>query len=233
MGKVFLKVLPISLLAASAFFTFGGALGITAGWATKIGGFVSKLGITGKLGNVLSGAIVQAGRGALIGGITGAVTGQGLMKGATAGAAIGAVTGGITGFLQTPAIAGAQEGAKKTGSALMGSAGAEAAEVGLSGELLNTSVSGGAVPTEVIASAAPSASTGFERVFEKVIGSGGIGPLIQGIGGGLARGAETKAMQAENEKRRGSYDIDYEKAQRSEPLFRRYGNRLLINAFGA
>ena len=121
-GKVLKKVLPIALLAASAFFTFGGALGITAGWATKIGGFVSKLGITGKLGNVLSGAIVHAGRGALIGGITGGATGQGFMKGATAGAAIGAITGGVTGFMKAPVTAGAQaaKGGVQESKALMG-----------------------------------------------------------------------------------------------------------------
>ena len=87
--------------------------------------------------------------------------------------------------------------------------------------------------TDVLTGAAPEvASTGFERVFEKVIGSGGIGPLIQGIGGGLARGAQAKAQQSERDQRRESYDIDYEDIQRPEPLFRRYGNRLLVNAFG-
>ena len=49
------KVAPIALLAAASFFTFGAALGITAGWGTIVSGAMSKVGLSGTLANVVGG----------------------------------------------------------------------------------------------------------------------------------------------------------------------------------
>ena len=91
------KVAPIALLAAAAFFTFGAALGITAGWGAIVSGAMAKVGLSGALANVVGGAVAQAGYGALAGGAMGAVTGKGLLKGAQQGALAGAITGGVAG----------------------------------------------------------------------------------------------------------------------------------------
>ena len=192
-AKNWKKVAPIALLAASAFFTFGASLGLTAGWSAKVGTLVSKLGITGKIGNILSGAIVQAGRGALMGGITGAVTGQGFMRGAAAGAAIGAVTGGVTGGFQPTG-----------GTDLL----TNRANIGDVTKAVNPGM--GQAGTPILApDASRSLASSFGSVWDKVVGSGGIGPIIQGVGAGLARGAEQKAITKRDDDRRDSYNIEY------------------------
>ena len=60
----------LALLGATAFFTFGAALGggLTGQWGAKVSSLVSKMGLGGKLGNIVAGAITQAGTGALVGG---------------------------------------------------------------------------------------------------------------------------------------------------------------------
>ena len=215
MKKNWKKVLPIALLAASAFFTFGASLGLTAGWASKVGALVSKIGLQGKMANVLAGAITQAGYGAAVGGVTGALTGQGFMKGASAGAAIGAVTGGVTGaFRPTMPTAGAPGQPGAGSSPLM--AGAEATTASDSTILAQ----GGAVAQQ---------ST-FGRVWNGVVGSGGIGPIVQGVGAGLARGVEQRRQRSDDDDRQQSYDVEYRPVK---PLFERAGNRITVPSLGS
>ena len=214
-----------ALLAASAFFTFGAALGLTAGWASKVGLLVSKLGIGGKMAGIMSAAIVQAGQGAMIGGVTGALTGQGFMKGAAAGAAVGAVTGGVTGAFSpvAPGLPGGQPGTAVTGV------------TGQAGNPIGSAVTpGGVLPSTSLGTlayeAVPKASA-FGSVWEKVIGSGGIGPIIQGVGAGLARGTDQKAITKRYDERRDSYDLDYTPIQ---PMFKTPSSTILAQgSFGA
>lgn len=98
--KVLVKVAPIALLAGAAIFTGGAALGLApfaGGWGAAAAGFASNLGLTGTLGSVVTGAVTQAGYGALIGGGLSAATGGSFIKGAQLGALTGTVTGGLTG----------------------------------------------------------------------------------------------------------------------------------------
>ena len=212
-----------ALLAASAFFTFGASLGITGSWAAKIGTLVSKLGISGKMAGIMSSAIVQAGQGAWIGGITGAVTGQGFMRGAAAGAAVGAVTGGVTGAFRpvAPGLPGGEPGISPTGGP--GTAGNPIGSAG---------TPGGGLPSRPLGTLAyesvPKVSA-FSSVWGKVMGSGGIGPIIQGVGSGLARGAEQRSIDKRHEERRDSYNVDYTPVK---PMFRMSGGKILAESFG-
>lgn len=107
-GKVFSTVGNAATRVASSVLGVGAATQ-TAAVATGAGsmasgglnGFLSNLTGGGVLGNVVSGAIKQAGYGALLGGIVGAVTGQGFGKGALMGAAGGALTGGLMAGMRT------------------------------------------------------------------------------------------------------------------------------------
>ena len=217
-GGFLKKVAPIALLAASAFFTFGAALGLTAGWASKVGLLVSKLGVGGKMAGIMSSAIVQAGQGAMLGGVTGALTGQGFMKGVSAGAAVGAVTGGVTGAFRpvAPGLPGGQPGTA-AGAAGPGSAGHP--------------IGSAATPAGMYSHTAPMAvaqqPSAFGSVWEKVIGAGGIGPIIQGVGAGLARGAEQKAMTDRDDKIRDSYSVDYKPIK---PIFTKSGSSILASS---
>ena len=219
------KVAIIGLVAATAFFTFGSSLGLTAGWAAKIGGLVSKLGITGKMGNIVAGAIVQAGRGALVGGALGAVTGQGFYKGAGLGALTGAALGGVAGAFQPVLASGASTLSNTaSGAATPGvGAGGTIPAGQLAGEVLQTSA-----PSSLSSSfsaAAPSLS--FGGVWDKVIGSGGLGPIIQGIGGGISQGLQSRSGEQRDKEVRESYNIDYGKPQ--APMFKRVGEKLMLN----
>ena len=215
------KVLPIALLAASAFFTFGISLGaINGAWSAKVGTLVSKLGITGKIGNILSGAIVQAGRGALLGGLTGTVTGQGFVRGAAAGAAIGAVTGGVTGAIRP--VAPGLPGGQPAGAAGPGSAGNPIGSANAPGGVLPSTALG------TLAEAAPRPSA-FGSVWEKVIGSGGLGPIIQGVGAGIGRGLDQKARDKRDDERRDSYNIEYKPIA---PMFSNESGRILATRVG-
>ena len=213
-GGFLKKVAPLALLAASAFFTFGAALGLTVGWASKVGLLVSKLGISGKMAGVISGAIVQAGQGAMLGGVTGALTGQGFMKGAAAGAAVGAVTGGVTGAFRP--VAHGLTGGPKPSTA--------------SGTFTGPGSAGNPIGSAVApAGVAPTTQLGFGSVWEKVIGSGGIGPILQGVGAGVGRGLEQRSINKRDEERRNSYDIDYKPITQ---IFRQSGSRILADSFG-
>ena len=171
------------------------------------------------MAGIMSGAIVQAGQGAMIGGVAGALTGQGFMKGAAAGAAIGAVTGGVTGGFRSvaPGLQGGQPAAAGPGSA-------------------GNPVGSAATPASALAStpigplaATPSRASAFGSVWKNVVGSGGIGPIVQGVGAGLARGAEQKAIEKRHDERRKSYDVDYTPITQ---IFRRSGSKILMDSYG-
>lgn len=124
--KVVKKVLPIILAAAAIYFTAGAALGVAGtagGWGAAASSLTSQMGATGMLGNVLTGAITQAGYGAAVGAGLSAVTGGDPLKGAQRGALTGAITGGVMGGvgLGTDPLAGIGEQAPTSfdpGSAL-------------------------------------------------------------------------------------------------------------------
>ena len=217
------KVALTALLAASAFFTFGAALGLTAGWASKVGLLVSKLGVSGKMAGIMSSAIVQAGQGAMLGGVTGTLTGQGFMKGAAAGAVLGAVSGGVTGAIR-PVASGLPGGQPGTAAAGTGTAGNPIGSAVTPGGTLPSA------PLGTLAHAVAPKASAFGSVWEKVIGSGGIGPIIQGVGAGLARGADQKAITKRDDERRDSYDLDYTPIK---PMFRSPSSTILSDSFAA
>lgn len=105
-GKTFSKVvktakrvLPIALAAGAIFFTAGSALGLTPTFGEAIGGTLGKIGVTGKMADVLTGALTQAGIGSAAGAGGALVTGGDPMKAAQIGSAAGLVTGGISGAM--------------------------------------------------------------------------------------------------------------------------------------
>ncbi len=111
-AKVAKIVVPLALAAAAIYFTAGAALGVAGmagGWGAAAGSLGTALGGSGMLGSVLTGAITQAGFGAVIGGGLAFATGNDPLKGAALGAAGGAVTGGVSGLFGVagaPAVAG-------------------------------------------------------------------------------------------------------------------------------
>ena len=106
------KVWPIALAAAAIFFTTGAALGyIGMSWGKVAATLVTKVGIKGTLGKVLTGSIAGSGWGAAIGGGISAATGGSFTEGARSGALSGAITGGLAGAAGwTPGGAGSQSG---------------------------------------------------------------------------------------------------------------------------
>lgn len=213
------KVSLVGLLGAAAFFTFGAALGVTGGWAAKVGAFASKLGVGGKMANVISGAITHAGTGAWLGGVTGLATGQGFMKGAGVGALSGAAAGGALGAFRpvSDAVSG--------GLAEAGGPAPSGAGVAPMAETASTAVPGAETPPSVVSAAATTTPSVFQRVYDGVVGSGGLGPIVMGIGQGLAAGGGRNGDTAEEtERRERSYDIDYRPLR---SMFERAGSRVL------
>ena len=96
-AKALKKVWPIALAATAIFFTTGAALGIGMSWGKVASTLVTKVGIKGTLGKVLTGSIAGAGWGAAIGGGISAATGGSFTEGARSGALSGAITGGLAG----------------------------------------------------------------------------------------------------------------------------------------
>ncbi len=90
------KVWPIALAATAIFFTTGAAFGLMS-WGKVASTLVTKVGIKGTLGKILTGSIAGAGWGAAIGGGVSAATGGSFTEGARSGALSGAITGGLAG----------------------------------------------------------------------------------------------------------------------------------------
>ncbi len=110
--KVVKKIAPVVLAAAAIYFTAGAAMGV--GGPTAGSALASSMGLTGTLGGVVSGAVTQAGYGALIGGTLSKAQGGSFSEGAKAGALGGMVTGGISGGIN-PAGAGVTPAAPTSG----------------------------------------------------------------------------------------------------------------------
>ena len=191
------KIGTVALLGSAAFFTFGAALGVTGSWATKVGALVSKVGLKGKLANIVSGAITQAASGGWIGGALGAATGQGFMAGAGTGAAVGAAAGGAMGAFQ-PAGGGTMASAPNAADsrAMAGGAFAEnTASQGIpQGGLMHSAGPQGMMTPGWESSVG--GGSAFSRVFNTIFGSGGIGPVIQGVGQGLMAGSAQEQEKA-------------------------------------
>ena len=216
------KILPIALLAATAYFTFGASLGFSGaatGWSAKVGALVSKLGITGKMGGIMASSIVQAGRGALVGGLMGAVTGggKGFVKGAQIGAATGAIMGGVQGAFKP--------GLMPAGKDLSGNVIQSGKSEMMLGKSASEAIKGAGDPVGVV----PGSGSRIGKVWDKVVGSGGIGPILKGVGSGIGRGLEQKAVDRRIEERQQSYNIDYKPI---EPMFTRTGQSILARDFG-
>lgn len=92
------KVLPIALGVGAVVFTAGSALGALPSW----GDAITSLTGTSTLGNILAGAVTQAGYGAAAGMGVAAVTGGSITKGAQYGSIAGAVTGAASGAAGLP-----------------------------------------------------------------------------------------------------------------------------------
>ena len=95
-AKALKKVWPIALAATAIFFTTGAAFGLMS-WGKVASTLVTKVGIKGTLGKVLTGSIAGSGWGAAIGGGISAATGGSFTEGARSGALSGAITGGLAG----------------------------------------------------------------------------------------------------------------------------------------
>lgn len=94
------KIAPVVLAVAAIVYTGGAALGLSSfagGWGAAAATVSQSLGASGVLGSALTGAITQAGYGALVGGAAAAATGGSVSRGLQRGAAAGAITGGVTG----------------------------------------------------------------------------------------------------------------------------------------
>ncbi len=190
--KVFKKVVkslkiivPVVLGAAAIYFTVGAALGVTG---TAGGWLSSTLGLTGTLGSVVSGAVNQAGYGALLGGASAALTGGDVGKGLLAGAGIGAVTGGITGALTAPNSLASSGG---TGATAPGTTatGGPASNLGLAGSL-----DAAAQPGQLAGAPGGGGGGGGGGIGEFITNNQTlIGGAVQGLGSGIGGFAEADA----------------------------------------
>jgi len=167
------KVGKAILGVGASLFTGGAASG------GAIGGVIKSVTGTGVLGNILTGAIKQAGIGALIGGAIGAATGQGFGKGALYGALGGAVTGGLS------------------GSGLFSAAGLAPADTATGMAATGSSAGSGvlAAGASAGAAAAPATGGGFGQFLNSETG----GSLVAGLGEGLMSYASGKMDQKARE----------------------------------
>ena len=177
------KVLPIALAVGAVVFTAGNALGAMPSW----GEAVSSMTGTSTLGNILGGAITQAGYGAAIGAAGAAVTGNDITTGAGYGAAAGAITGGITGAM-APSTPGAPATPSAPGSPT---------STPITQTPLPPPPSAGAGP--VAANTAAAAAGGGNATGSGLLAPGGwlernqelVGGLVGGVGKGLLASAES------------------------------------------
>lgn len=170
-----------------------GASAFTAGAATgarsmAVGGLSGVAGSAGRttLGNMISGAVRQAGYGALIGAGVGAVTGQGALKGAMYGGLGGALTGAVSGAMQPTALG--------AGGVPAGGTGVQPNSYAPTG----INPAGSAMPAVTPPSQSPilqpAASTvntaggGLGSKIKNFLFSEGGGQMIAGLGGGLLQG---------------------------------------------
>jgi hypothetical protein len=203
--KVVKKILPVVLAAAAIYFTAGAALGVAGtagGWGAAVSSFTSQMGATGVLGQVLTGAITQAGYGAALGAGTSLLTGGDPLKGAATGALTGAVTGGVMGGIgmNTDPLSGIGENAA-SGSPItvegLPPAGldASAVEAGAAEGLWSAPSAVAANPAAAAPAAAPSgggllSKGGWLERNQAIVGLGG--QAVAGVGQGLIAGAKSE-----------------------------------------
>ena len=173
-AKTASKVLPVALAVGAVVFSAGSALGALPSW----GSAVTSLTGTSTFGNILAGAVTQAGYGSLIGMATAGVTGGDVIKGAQYGAAAGAVTGGITGAAGGPIDPLAPNDPATQGAATPGG-----------GTMVQTASGVPATATPAVTTAAGATPTGAAP---GLLGAGGFvernQELIGGVVGGLGKG---------------------------------------------
>ena len=184
------RVWPIALAATAIFFTAGAALAPALSgmsWGQVASTLVTKVGIKGTLGKVLTGSIAGAGWGAAIGGGISAATGGSFTEGARSGALSGAITGGIAG------AAGWTPGVKPDGAPGGGNPYEEFHSMNLP--------PGGKVTSNT---ANPNSLTRFLKGAGKWVEKNPVvaGGLIQGVGRGIGSGmaARSQAEMAEAER---------------------------------
>jgi len=152
------KIVPVALAAAAVYFTAGAALGATSlGWGQAVATGISKLGITGTLGQTLGAAVQYAGTGAMMGAGTALVTGGDVSEGALTGAVLGGLTGGVghqLGLVSAPQLPGADA----AGGLLRNSVPTDVGGYG-----------GGAMPS----GAAASQQAATPGLWERIFGGGG------------------------------------------------------------
>lgn len=97
--KVVKKIAVPVLAAAAIYFTASGAMSGAGygGWGSAVSAGAKNVAGTGLLGDVLAGAVTQAGYGAIAGGIVNGVTGGSITDGMATGALAGGIGGGISG----------------------------------------------------------------------------------------------------------------------------------------
>lgn len=182
------KVAPVALAAGTIFFTAGAALGVpgtAGGWGGAVSSLTERLGAGEVLTNVLTGAVTQAGYGAVVGGAASLLTGGDPMKGLQFGAAGGAATGGLMGGLgmKTDPLAGIGE----TGAAPSNTTGGGPINLNPAQGPTGVPLPASAAATAPSTAAAP--ATGGGGLFR----TGGwlernqnlVGHAVKGLGGGL------------------------------------------------
>lgn len=187
-AKVVKKVAPIALAIGAAVFTGGAALGLTSmagGWSAAAGSVASALGAGGGgvLSSAITGAITQAGYGALMSGTIAELSGGSFSDGAKVGATVGAVTGGISG-----ALGAGGNAATEAGNAIDGPAGQVSDKI--------NNVTANAADPSAFAEAAVPGGTPNSRVMLQGVSGGGTPNsrvMLQGVndvaGGGGSGGA--------------------------------------------
>lgn len=212
-AKVAKKVAPYALAAAAVYFTAGAALGVTAGWGATATTLTQSLGLTGTLGNVVTGAVTQAGYGAAIGAATSAITGGDISDGAMYGALGGAVTGGVTGGLGL----NPDPLASTTGSG--GGSAAGGTSTRITGTPLPGDVGDGLAAVTGAPAGAPTSSVGstVSSAAGDLLGKGGwverngelVGGVVKGLGQGLLSGMSDEADIEAAERRRSQISNNY------------------------
>lgn len=209
-GKIVKKVAPVVLAAAAVYFTAGAAMGLLPAGATAGSAAAGAMGLSGTLGGVVSGAVTQAGYGAVIGGAVAEVSGGDFKEGMQQGAAAGALTGGVMGGVD-PSSVGVASAPDVSGAGPSATAAPSA----------NPAPSTPAAPsaTSVTPPAAtPSATSGG------LMKPGGwlernqtlVGQTVSGLGQGLMAKADNEAASEILKQRRANYGgLDFGSSYRS------------------
>ncbi len=182
-------------------FTAGAASAAPSMATGGLSGIVSKFTGGGVLGNIITGAVTQAGYGALMGGAVGALTGNGFGKGAMMGGLGGAVVGGLSGAagVNLDPLSKGQPDQSGVAPAQGTATGTAPTGQTSSADMPSNRVAQahGDITGSVSSAAAPAAAAASGGGFGKFLSSEAGGGLIAGVGKGL--GAYMDAKQREDE----------------------------------